>query len=212
MTEPRSGEQAVDVRDATERYFSSVAGLLRGIDRGAIERVVETIREAQKQDACVFIVGNGGSAATCAHFANDLLNATRAAGRPLRVFSLADNTASLTGLPNDDGFEHVFAIPVASFARPGDVLIAISASGNSPNVLRAVETAHARGARTVGLVGFDGGRLARLVDVPLLVASAIGAYGPVEDAHLVLQHLICTCLRHSMCAAEPALPGVLAHA
>ena len=112
----------------------------------------------------------------------------------MRVFSLADNTACLSALGNDEGYEQVFASQVDGVVREGDVVLAISASGNSPNVLRAVELATARGATVVALVGFDGGALGDFAEQSVLVPSPVGAYGPVEDIHLMLGHIITRCL------------------
>ncbi|HLQ32304.1 MAG TPA: SIS domain-containing protein [Chloroflexota bacterium] len=178
-----------------EDYFGQVAELTRSLDLLALQRVVSVLRDARERGACVFIFGNGGSAATASHMAADLTNAPRRAGqKPLRVFSLADNMACLSALANDEGYEHTFASQLDAHVRAGDVVVAISASGNSPNLLGAIELAKARGATTVGLVGFDGGDLRHLAEEVVFVASPIGAYGPVEDVHLMLGHIITTCL------------------
>jgi D-sedoheptulose 7-phosphate isomerase len=156
------------------------------------------LRQARDRGSSVFILGNGGSAATAAHIAADLANAPRRAGqRPMRIFSLGENAACLTALGNDDGYEHVFAKQLDNYLAPNDVVIAISASGNSPNVLRAVELAKTRGAITVALAGFTGGTLLDLVDRAVLVSSPAGAYGPVEDVHLMLGHIFTNCLCHA---------------
>jgi D-sedoheptulose 7-phosphate isomerase len=157
--------------------------------------VAGILRGARERGSSVFVIGNGGSAATASHLAADLANAPRRAGqRPLRVLSLADNVACLSALGNDEGYEQTFASQVDACVRPDDVVLAISASGNSPNLLRAIELAKARGAITAGLVGFDGGELRRLVDQAVFVPSPIGAYGPVEDVHLMLGHILTKCL------------------
>jgi D-sedoheptulose 7-phosphate isomerase len=115
----------------------------------------------------------------------------------MRVFSLTENPACITALGNDDGYENVFAKQLDTYLSPGDVVIAISASGNSPNVLRAVETAAERGARVLALAGFDGGALKHLADVTVLAESPIGDYEAVEDVHLMLAHI----LTRSLCRA-----------
>ncbi|HEX6512352.1 MAG TPA: SIS domain-containing protein [Chloroflexota bacterium] len=174
-----------------------VTELAQSVDLLAVQSVVRTLREARERGACMYIIGNGGSAATASHLAADLANAPRRAGqRPLRVFSLADNSACLSALGNDEGYEQVFAGQLAG-CMPGDVLLAISASGNSPNLLAATDLATDRGATTVALLGFDGGALEGVADQTVLVRSPIGAYGPVEDVHLMLGHIITMCLCHA---------------
>jgi D-sedoheptulose 7-phosphate isomerase len=168
---------------------------LASVDLSQVEEVVRTLRGARERGSSVYVVGNGGSAATASHFATDLGKATkRPGGQPLRVTSLTDNMPWLSALANDDGYEHVFTGQLENLLRDGDVLVAISVSGNSPNVVRAVELARQRRATTVAFVGFDGGRLLSTADLCIHVASQPGLYGPVEDAHLAIHHLITTCL------------------
>jgi D-sedoheptulose 7-phosphate isomerase len=141
----------------------------------------------------VLVAGNGGSASTASHLACDLgktvlgANPTARASR-FRVVSLADNVAVLTAWANDEGYETVFAEQVKMLGRPGDVLIVISASGNSPNIIAAVHAAHERGLETIGLLGYDGGAAKHLVDDAIVIACH--DYGHVESAHLVLGHLL----------------------
>jgi len=177
-------------------YFGYVTQLIQGIDLSALEQVVNNLRSARERGACVYIMGNGGSAATASHFANDLGKAAKKSGKPpIRAFCLTDNVPWLTALANDEGYENVFAGQLDNHLRLGDVVIAISASGNSPNLVRAVELAKSRGATTIGILGFDGGTLRQMVDMLLLVPSKTGRYGPVEDVHLILEHVITDCLR-----------------
>ncbi len=165
--------------------------LLRQVDRDALFRAHTRLGAARDAGQTVYLAGNGGSAATATHWANDLGKATKRSGRaPIRVLSLSDNTSWLTALANDEGYEAVFAGQLENFARPGDVLVVISASGNSPNLIRAVEMARRLGLVSIGLLGFDGGRLRTLVDDVVLVQSEAGAYELVEDAHMVLCHVL----------------------
>lgn len=153
------------------------------------------LRRAREEGATIYLAGNGGSAATATHVANDLGKATRKSGRrPIRVMCLSDNVAWLTALGNDEGYERVFAGQLENFAAPGDVLIVISASGNSPNLVHAVELARARGLVTIGVLGFDGGRLKAMVDEALWLRSEHGLYGPVESAHVVVLDMVTACL------------------
>ena len=135
--------------------------------------MINRLRVARDAGATVFVAGNGGSAATASHWVNDLCKATRCANRPLiRATCLSDNTSWLTALANDEGYERVFAAQLESLGRRGDVLALISASGNSPNLIAAVDAAKELGIDTVGMLGFDGGRLARYGDPAPLAAHA----------------------------------------
>lgn len=181
--------------DLADQYASRLAALMAGVDRAAISRVVEELRRARDRGATIFLAGNGGSSATAAHWVNDLGKATKSSGRsPFRVLNLTDNVPWLTALGNDEGIDRVFAGQLENFARPGDVVMVISASGNSPNILRLLEAARAGGLRTIGLVGFDGGAALPLLNEALWVETEIGAYGLVETAHTALADIVTTCL------------------
>ena len=172
-----------------EEHISEVQQALSKIPIPSIERVVRIVLEAYERQGHLYIMGNGGSASTATHFACDLSKATIVEGRArLRVTSLTDNVALLTAWANDTSYQDVFAEQLANLLNPGDVVVAISASGESANVLAAVEQARARGAVTVALVGFSGGQLKRVVDAAVHVPSM--SYGVVEDCHLVLEHAI----------------------
>ena len=161
------------------------------LDWQAVAAVIECFWLACKRGATIFFVGNGGSAATASHFANDLVKGARVDGRGgFRAVSLTDNVALMTALANDDGYEAVFTGQMRDLFNKGDVLVAISASGNSPNVVAAAKLAKERGGTTVGLVGFDGGDLRNICDIVVHVRSRTGEYGPVEDVHMVLDHMI----------------------
>jgi D-sedoheptulose 7-phosphate isomerase len=182
-------------RNLSTSYLADLQAALSAMDLDAILRIVEQLRVARDAGRTIFIAGNGGSAATASHWVNDLAKATKRSGRPaIRVIGLVDNVSWLTALANDEGYDRVFSGQLENFVEPGDVLAVISASGNSPNVLRAVEAARAAGAITVGFVGFDGGRLRDLVDECLWVPTPQGAYGVVESAHSVACDIVTTCL------------------
>jgi D-sedoheptulose 7-phosphate isomerase len=179
----------VAVEDHVAGYLGRLAESLAGISTSDIKALGDVLYRAYRMGASVFIVGNGGSASTASHMAADLAKNTIGAHmRRFRVMSLNDNISLLTALANDDGYENVFREQLVNLIQPGDVLIAISASGNSPNVLRAIEYAQSRHAQTIGLLGFNGGRAAETVDSAILVHSH--DYGVVEDAHLVLNHIL----------------------
>ena len=174
---------------ALEDHVAEVRAVLARIPIEAMERVVAIILDAYRQNKHVYIVGNGGSAATATHFACDLSKATIVEGRArLRVTSLTDNVALLTAWANDTTYENVFAEQLCNLLNVDDVVIAISASGNSPNVMAAIAAARERGATTVAFVGFAGGALKTAADASIHVQS--DSYGVVEDCHLVLEHAI----------------------
>jgi D-sedoheptulose 7-phosphate isomerase len=176
-------------------YLDTFHDLVQAIDEASVLRVVDRLRRARDSSRTVFIAGNGGSAATASHLANDLGKAAKhASRRPFRVISLSDNASWLTALGNDEGYERVFAGQLENFASPGDVLIVISASGNSPNLVRAVELARERDVESIGLLGFDGGALLSLVDEAIWVKSPSGEYGLVETTHTLVCDLVTTCL------------------
>jgi D-sedoheptulose 7-phosphate isomerase len=183
-------------------YLREFTELLRLVDLDAVERVAECLRQVRDADGTVYVAGNGGSAATASHWANDLGKATKASSRAfMRVMCLSDNVSWLTALANDEGYDRVFSGQLENFAGPGDLFVVISASGNSPNLIEAVELARERGVVTIGLVGFDGGALKGLVDECLWLPTDDGQYGLVESGHSVLCDILTTCLMQDLVQA-----------
>lgn len=178
-------------------YLTDVQSILDRLNREDIARVIEIMLQANEERRRVFIVGNGGSAATASHFACDLSKGASVAGLPrFGVIALTDNVPLITAWANDTDYENVFAQQMVGLLRRGDVIIGISGSGNSVNVLNAIRLGNQRGATTVGLTGFDGGALKTLVDVNIHVPSF--CMEQVEDVHMVLTHLITTQLRNTL--------------
>ena len=187
--------QNLPTKEIAAGHLQRLESVFRQVDLDAVERAVQRLRIARDSGATVYVAGNGGSAATATHMANDLGKATKRSGRPpLRVMSLSDGTSWLTALANDEGYERVFAGQLENFARPGDLLVVISASGNSQNLVKAVELARERGVATVGLLGFDGGVLKGMVDECVWVPTEIGEYELAEDVHAALCHTFTICL------------------
>lgn len=187
--------------DQIRSYIVQLQSTLDLLSLDKISEAVSILYEARLANSQVFIMGNGGSASTATHFVCDLAKNTRRAGWPdFRVLGLSDNMALLSAYANDEGYENVFARQLASFVQVGDVVIGISTSGKSANVLEAIKLANERGATTIGFTGFDGGELADLVDVNVHVPS--DCIEQVEDVHLMLEHLICTVLRERTRQAE----------
>lgn len=176
--------------DFAKQYSSYLGEILSRLDYNEIGRMIEAILDARERGAHIFFIGNGGSAATASHFANDISIGTRVTGKPFKAMSLTDNVAILTAIGNDDGYENIFTKQLQNFANPGDVLVAISASGNSPNIIHSVNYAREKGLKIVGLTGFDGGKLRELSDIKIHVETMKGEYGPVEDVHMFIDHLI----------------------
>ncbi|HWQ14644.1 MAG TPA: SIS domain-containing protein [Roseiflexaceae bacterium] len=173
--------------DRVDHYLTSLAQALARTPREPLWAIEQALWETYERDGTIIVCGNGGSAATASHFACDLAKWTVAAGRRrLRALALTDNVPVMTAWSNDTAYERVFVEQLMTLYRPGDVLVAISGSGNSPNVLRAVEWANGQGAPTVGLTGFDGGKLAGLVRFPLVAASTF--MPEVEDMHSAICH------------------------
>lgn len=180
-----------DAAGYARAYLSYVGALARQLDPNTIGAFIALLEDARASGATVFFIGNGGSAATASHFANDIAIGTRTGDvRPFRAQALTDNVAVMTALANDNGYDSIFVDQLKVHMRDGDALVAISASGNSPNVIAAVGYAKARGAKVVGLTGFDGGKLRAQADIAIHVATQKGEYGPVEDMHMIVDHLV----------------------
>ena len=172
-----------------QTYISTLQLTMAQLPHLLIADVIDLLQHARRKGSQVFVLGNGGSAATASHFACDLAKNTRQEGLPhFRVIGLTDNMAMFSALANDEGYEKVFSEQLASLVKPGDVVIAISASGNSKNVINAAEAAQRYEATVVGFTGFDGGRLGQLANINIHVNSNIIEH--VEDIHLILEHLI----------------------
>ena len=181
----------MDAGNYFKQYNDYLHQQLQKIDSSSLEALAQAFLSARKNNKTIFFVGNGGSAATASHFAQDLATVGRKAGvKGFRTLSLTDNNSYITALGNDLGFDKIFSEQMHSLFNSGDLLIAISASGNSPKVLAAAELAKQLGGEVFALAGFDGGKLAALADKLILVATAKGEYGPVEDAHMIVDHAI----------------------
>lgn len=159
------------------------------IPADGVAQLVETFRRAWREDRQIFVFGNGGSAASASHFVTDLgKGASDKLSRRFRVMSLNDNTPWITALGNDYAYDQIFVKQLANFARPGDVVLAMSVSGNSPNLVKAFEWANEHEVETIALVGAKRGKLAELARQCIVIASE--HYGRVEDAHMTICHLL----------------------
>jgi D-sedoheptulose 7-phosphate isomerase len=181
-------------RDHVVNYLNTLRAILDELPLDAVEKVIEVFEDAYCENRTVFVCGNGGSATTASHWVCDFAKGTVAAGMPrLRMIGLGDNPAVLTAYANDLSYDQVFSEPLKTYARAGDVVVLMTASGNSPNILEAAKAAREIGAISIGLIGFGGGKLSALVDHHITVSSR--EYGPVEDVHLVLDHIVSLYMR-----------------
>ena len=181
------------IRNA-ESYFAQLAKTIEGLPFADVDGLTTVLLRAYEQQRTVFVFGNGGSAALASHFACDLGKGTVNGSSPrFRVMALTDNVPLMTAWANDSNYVDIFAEQLANFAGPGDVALAISASGNSPNVLRALSVAKQAGSVTAGLTGFSGGRMLALCDACVVVRS--DNMQIIEDVHLSVAHSIFTCIR-----------------
>ncbi|MBM3302340.1 MAG: SIS domain-containing protein [Deltaproteobacteria bacterium] len=192
MSQPRVGTQGKSAAlEFARQYVDHLISVLQRLDCEAVANVIDLFIETRTRGNTIFLLGNGGSAATSDHFANDLgFCASPEGHKAFRAVSLTSNSAVLTCLANDIGYENVFVWQLRNLMRPGDVVVGISASGNSSNAVKALEYAAGNGGIPVAIVGFDGGRMKSLARYSIHVPTEKGEYGPVEDIHMVLDHLI----------------------
>jgi D-sedoheptulose 7-phosphate isomerase len=185
--------QSKSPSDFAKGYFNYLTQVLDNIDPESIDDVVETLEEARLNENTIFVVGNGGSATTATSMANDLgFDVIKKTGtdKAFRILALTDNNAVMTAIANDVGYEGIFINQLKIHYHKGDKLLAISASGNSANVIAAADWVKQQGGMVIGFLGFAGGRLKEICDVVVHVKTMAGEYGPVEDAHLILNHIL----------------------
>lgn len=177
-----------------ESYLSELKDLLDALDRDTLKKIVDTIYGAWQHNKRLIIFGNGGSGSTSSHLVCDFQkNIYLDGAKPFEVLALTDSPALITAWGNDTNFENVFAGQLATWVRPKDVVLAISGSGNSKNVLEGVKLAKEAGAITIGLCGYNGGQLAELVEIPLIAHR--NNMQQVEDVHMIVGHMIFSALR-----------------
>jgi len=175
--------------DILKSYTSHIKECLDSLPFDRLEELIELMRDKISAGNRIIVFGNGGSASTASHFACDLAKGVFTGGGPrIKALSLNDCIPLMTAWANDEGYDRVFVEPLANYLEEGDLVIGISASGNSPNVLRAIECANRHGAVTVGLVGKGGGKLAELAQLSIVVKS--DSYEEVEDLHMIITHML----------------------
>ena len=174
----------------SRNYFEYLVTILQGINVEEIGEFIKIILEARDNGSTIFFIGNGGSAATASHFANDLSIGTNAYLKPFRAISLTDNQAIITAIGNDFGYDQIFLRQLKVLGRKDDILVGISASGNSANVINAMEYANSVGIKTVAITAFDGGIMKKIAQVGIHIPTGPKEYGPAEDVHMILDHLV----------------------
>ena len=177
-----------------KQYTARLSEVLAALPEDRLIEIKNVLQEAREKGRQVFTIGNGGSAAAASHMACDFGKNTREAGKNrLRALCLNDNVPSVMAYANDEGFEVIFAEQLRSLGRPDDVLIAISGSGNSANILKAIQTARQMGIKVVGLTGFEGGKMKDMTDICIVVPS--DSMEMIEDVHLIINHILAGLLR-----------------
>lgn len=178
----------MEFRRYSSKYIARLQAALQSVDLDAVGSVVNVLAGARQDGRQVFTCGNGASAALASHFAADLAKMASPGSRRFRAVALTDNVPLITAWANDAGYREVFSRQLTNLFREGDVLVAISCSGNSENVIAALEVARARGGETIGLLGFDGGSARPLADHTIWCGDS--HYGIVEDVHYMICHII----------------------
>ena len=174
----------------SDEYLEYLTTLIAQLDRSAISQFADLLLESRENKTTTFFLGNGGSASTATHFVNDVSLGSRQFEKPFRAISLCDNQAVITAIANDDGYENIFLQQLQTLATAGDTIVCISASGNSKNLIKAIEYATENNIYVVGLTAFDGGYLKDNCDLNIHVPTKIGEYGPAEDLHMVICGLV----------------------
>ena len=181
----------MSIEKFVKSYKSCLIELINEIDPHVIETIINAIEHTVQKKSRIYILGNGGSSATASHMVNDLGAGLRRRGIiNLDVVSLADNTPVITAIANDIGYDNIFYMQMEGLLNSEDLVIAISCSGNSPNITKAIQYAKKQGCKLVGITGFDGGLLKEMSDINFHVDVEKGQYGLVEDVHMILDHII----------------------
>jgi D-sedoheptulose 7-phosphate isomerase len=178
------------MNDWISNYIKAQKAALDSIPVEAVGRLIERLRQALKEDRQIFVFGNGGSASNASHFVTDLgKGSSDKIGKRFRCLSLNDNVSWMTALGNDYAYEDIFVRQLENYGRKGDFVLVMSVSGNSPNVVKAIEWSKKNGLFTAALVGARGGRLAEIADEAIVINDA--HYGRAEDAHMGICHMLC---------------------
>ena len=176
--------------DFSHEYLEYLSSLIAQLDRESISKFADLLLTSRDSGSTTFFIGNGGRASTATHFVNDVSLVSRQFDKPFRAISLCDNQAVITAIANDDGYENIFLQQLQTLAKAGDTIVCISASGNSKNLIKAIEYASEHEIFVVGLTAFDGGYLKKNCDLNIHIPTNVGEYGPAEDLHMVVCGLV----------------------
>ena len=193
----------LDVKSFSKNYVNYLITLLNKLDHQKVEECVNVLEEARQNGNTIFIIGNGGSASTASHIGNDfglavLKKSSKEKNKSYRAMSLTDNVSVISAIGNDSSYEDIFLDQLKVHYRAGDKLIVISASGNSPNLISSSNWVKQQGGKVIGWLGFDGGKLKEIADIPIVVKTPKGEYAPVEDLHLIINHIIVTWMQYNI--------------
>lgn len=187
--------QSATPADYVDGYFARLAALLASVDRDLFSRMIAEFEAVIERGGTIYTLANGGSAAVASHMINDLVaGAFLPDAAPIRAVCLSDNTETVTALSNDNGYEQVFVRQLQVFARPEDLVLVMSVSGNSENLVRAVDYANDKGVPTIAWTGMKGGKLAEKATVAIHANSTPDEYGPIEDLFSIYMHTVVTYL------------------
>ena len=197
----------INLQDFSKGYVDYLITLLTKLDHQKVADCIEKLENARQNGNTIFVVGNGGSAATASHIGNDfglavLKKSIKPKNKSYRALSLTDNISVISAIGNDSTYENIFIDQLKVHYRTGDVLLVISASGNSTNLIVAAEWFKSNGGTVIGWLGFDGGKLKALSDISVLVETPKGEYAPVEDVHLIINHIIVTWMQFNIINEE----------
>lgn len=200
-------QTAKDPLAFSKAYAAYLATLLQQLNHEAIAACIAQMEEARENGNTIFIIGNGGSAATASHVATDfgsavLKKSKKSNDKPYRALALTDNIALISATANDTAYQNIFLDQLRIHYRQGDKLIAISASGNSPNVVVAAQWFREQGGTVIGWLGFDGGKLKDIAQIPIVVETPKNEYAPVEDLHMVINHIVVTWMQYRLLSSN----------
>lgn len=197
----------LNMAEFSKEYVNYLSNLLQALDHEKIAQCIETLEIARQNGNTIFLIGNGGSASTASHIGNDfglavLKKTSKASIKSYKALALTDNLSVISAIGNDSTFNNVFLDQLKVHFKEGDKLITISASGNSPNLLEAAEWFKAQGGTVMAWLGFDGGKLKDIADIAVVIKSPKGEYAPVEDCHLIINHIIVTWMQYKVLNEE----------
>jgi D-sedoheptulose 7-phosphate isomerase len=178
------------ILSSLSNYKMRILKTIDGFDPAQVQVLVGELMSAREAGSSVYIAGNGGSASTASHFAVDWMLGTDIQHPSLRVLAINESIAGITATGNDRNFDDIFLRPIAHLCQEGDVLVVVSASGNSANLIKAALVAQSKGATVVAITGFDGGKLRALADISVHVGTEVGDYGVAEDVHMMVGHMV----------------------